>query len=298
MPVSSNVRYVMDTNVFRDIQRGKINQASVQQVRNDLNAVGSKCFASPLSLFELASHIKFFRFRYHERYRGSFLAIDTLCDGFIEDPDFILATSVFGVPSSRMPMWLEKEAMRVYAKLVIDTQSRWSLLRNYRNLNPRFIRKQRNRFEKGYWYDLEKLLSFVVPGYRKKKKKKRNLMVPAGPVRSAIVKSLKSTDFIDQLILSLGRQYGLSNSELTSLPISSCYDLISAFVEHYRTICLMAVEGGYKIEKNKNDRHDQMFLAYLAYSDTIFVTQEKSFQTKIPKTCPQATRIIGFSDLL
>lgn len=57
MPVQPEKRYVLDTNVFRDVQRGDITQSEAEEVGGNLSQGRGVGFVSPISLIEVGSHI-------------------------------------------------------------------------------------------------------------------------------------------------------------------------------------------------------------------------------------------------
>ena len=92
------MKVLFDTNIFRDVQRGRISADQVKQARRKITAASAQSCVSPLTLVELGSHVCDEEKTHYEKYRCAFEAITALCDTALADPEMFMRREVFGAP--------------------------------------------------------------------------------------------------------------------------------------------------------------------------------------------------------
>lgn len=295
MPVQPEKRYVLDTNVFRDVQRGDITQSEAEEVGGNLSQGRGVGFVSPISLIEVGSHIGQDGDDKFNTYQVAFNAIQFLCQSVIDDPDAFVKLNVFRKSIDEEEKWFPESTGKNYIDTICATTG-VSDLRDKVDLE--ILNTRRSRFEQKYVNSVTSFAKSFIPDYDDQRLRKAIPMMEEGNDRDEIVKKIKSDDFANAMVKHMARESGLNQGEVESLDLHRCREALSGFVEFYRSVLLLVLHSGYNFAKNKNDRHDSMFLYYLSMDDVILVTQEKKMLQKIPADCQQKSRIVGFADLL
>jgi hypothetical protein len=299
------LKIIFDTNVFIDIQEGILTPAELSIAKRKIDESQSHGYISPLSIFELGSHLEC-NFSY---YRDTFHHAVDLCHYAMAEPEVFMmkhlfcysSTDYIGLnPTEMYPLCQEVSTAASLSDLKGTRRIRWDGVWTDGELNVEYFKDFREQYENKYIENMNRIIVQFIPDFDAKKNMGRLACMSKGPLRDNVLKFVESDQFRAMFIKVMAERCKVTLLEpsITSEWERAAATKIDAFIHAYKWITRKVLESGYNITKNKNDYNDIHFLIYLADPEVLFVTQDQRILDKIPDSCEQKKRIMLFIDWL
>lgn len=294
-----------DTNVFRDVKRGKISQTEWSRFLSKCSSQNIRCYFSPISLIEVASHINEGNKSQFDYYKDILrIMYDSCKENFLDDPDtFIRRKLTRGINiDSREVEW--SEICRIIAKTdSYDTLTTGQIVRlKWKRARVIFkadyLRRFREEYESEYVSNmLENVIDIVHPQYREFKLENKFAKVQDPKLRKELVKFLYGDEFRYEFLKSVYWRAGVTLLGDMDKNIFDSNSIVSlrAFFSAYQWILKNIIEAAYNFEKQKNDYNDIHLLIYLFNINFNFITNDNHLKNKV-EDCEQKKRIMKFGE--
>jgi hypothetical protein len=282
------MKALFDTNVFRDIQRGKITADAVARAKERL-ANGDQGLLSPLSLIELGSHITEEEKDKFERFHVALRAAHDLCSAALPDPEAVLRDRVFGAlpdgrglaPGETLEMTRLIAQASSYDELVKGQVTMWQGVLARVSYNAGYLRQFREDYEDQYVEDMHQwVVGLVCPDWKGQRAAGKMAYLDNPEVRTKLLAFLDSDDFKKQFFALQAARAGVHLSPDAEWD-EDAFLRMKPFFDAYLWILKKVVDSGYNPAKNKNDYNDIHFLLYLSDPDLVLVTRDGGTARKV-----------------
>jgi len=300
------MKILFDTNIFLDVQRGKITQQQVATARQKMASLSAYGCVSPLSLVELGSHICDEEKDKYESYRRAFEAITQLCDLALLDPEMFMRREIFAHPIGEYGLSPEDTLKisqviaqtRDYDRLADGQVTMWGNILSRVFIKTGYLKQFREKYEMQYVQDMEEhVLAILTPDHKEIREGGGLPNVSDQNLRTKFAWFLESDDFEDVFyrFTAIRVNVCLLGTTLNSEWDRQAKEKLADYCAAYKWILRKIAEAGYNPEKNKNDFNDIHFLVYLADPQLTFVTHDGGIVRKIEKA-PHKERIQSFTE--
>jgi hypothetical protein len=302
--VAASMKYIFDTNIFRDIQGGAITPRQVVQAKARIYAEQSVGCVAPIVLLELGSHIVESERQYFVEIRDAFRAIRSLCSQGLCIPEEVLRTVVFGdqssgnepKPQATLDLCLMVASAECFEDVYRPRAVAWDGGVDVRAWNKEFLGRHRQKVEQLFIDMVNGWVAMAIPDHIQRRERGEVVAMRPGAERDSIIAFYKTPQHYE----------ALTRSQAIRVKANICDDShkfyllaaakISAYLEAITYIMREVLISGYNITKHKNDLSDIHFLAYLADPEVVLVTSDRKIKNKIPASCSQASRIVSASE--
>lgn len=301
------MRFLFDTNVFRDIQRRRIKEIDVARIEEKLKAGGHIGCISPLTLIELGGHIRDEERSDFVMFRDAFRAVTRLCQQAVHDPETFMRLEVFLHPVDGMGLDPAETLQICQAIASADTFEGliggqiipWMGVLAKVSFQAGYLDKFRTEYEAQYMADmLEHVVSTVVPDHLERRAAGKIPYIDDPSLRAKVLSFIDSDVYQSVFYRLQAARVGVALIGEQSAWDVSAMAKLDAFGRAYRWILRRIVESGYNPAKNKNDFNDLHLLIYLAANDLHLITDDRGIARKVGVASPQSARILTIQEWL
>jgi hypothetical protein len=277
---------LFDTNVLRDLQRGRLDRALVRRATDRLTDGSVRGFFSPLTLLELGSHFTDDERRDFPRYQGALRAARRLGLHALPSPETFLraalasaepaprhlsptATNETNGPSETDRLTRLLAGARSYEELVYGQRITWAGVRQRVAFVPGSWRTLRDEGEAHFVNSLDEM---------------RRRLACLEP--TTLLERLRQAPSRRAFERAQRRHHGLVEKG----PETATSPCLEPLFRGWSSIVEQLVAGHYDPRREVNDHHDLGLLAYLAAPGMTLVTSDRGFTDKLGAT----TRIQTF----
>lgn len=298
------MKYTFDTNVFRDIQQGKITHEQVLRAKDRLRASQEVAYVAPIVLLELGSHLIEEERKYFFEIRDAFRAVRLLCSEGLGIPEEYLREIAFGDtslstelgPLATRNLCLMVASAENYDDVYRPRAVAWDGGVSIRAFYKDFLPLHRLKIENDYVQMMNDWIALAIPDHEEKRRQGKIVSMEPGPDRDALLAFFRSDDHLEQLSRSQAIRFKAKiRDDSREFYLAAAKKMLS-YLEAINYIYRESLTAGYNIAKNKNDLSDIHFLAYLADPEMVLVTGDRGVRNKISRSNPQLKQIVFTSD--
>lgn len=297
------MKYIFDTNVFRDIQSEAITRSQVLQAKARMRKEHSVGCVAPVVLMELGSHIVEAERQYFAEIRDAFRAIRSLCNQGVLIPEEVIRTVVFGdlspseelTPQATFDLCLMVASAEYYEDVHRPRVVAWDGGVDVRAWNKEYMAQHRHKVEQLFIDMVNGWVGMAIPDHVQRRKRGEVVAMKPGEDRDSIIAFYKSPQHYEVLTRSQAVRVKANICDNSHEFYLLAASKMSAYLEAITYIMRESLISGYNIVKHKNDLSDIHLLAYLADPEVVLVTSDSKIKKKLPAICSQTDRIVSAS---